>query len=96
MYTIREEFLSLAEVNDLIRKLEEKHRTSTADFLLDAGLRERVPEDDVFLWEALLSHNRELTLIENELRTAYLEKVTRRPEDAVTSAPTEKQLLLAA
>lgn len=95
MSPIREVCLSLGEVDNLIRAIEEKYGVLTADFLLDADLRSRLPEDDVFQWEAFLAHKRELERNQETLRTAYLNNVTQaRPEDASTKA--NQNLALAA
>ncbi len=95
MSPIREVCLSLTELDGLIQALEEKHGVLTADFLLDADLRSRLPEDDVFQWEAFLAHKRELERNQETLRTAYLSNVTQAPsENASTKA--EQNLALAA
>ena len=85
MSPVREVCLSLTEVDNLIRSLEQKHGTLTADFLLDADLRSRLPEDDVFQWEAFFAHKRELERNEETLRTGYLDKVTQLSENDTTT-----------
>ena len=96
MSPVREIFLSLGEVNDLIQRLEEKHGVPTADFLLDAELRRGLPEDDVFRWEAFLAHRRELLRAEQELRSGYLERLSQSPEESRAITTAEQKLALAA
>jgi hypothetical protein len=94
MSPIREEYLTLAEVESLICKLEEKHALSTAEFLRNPDARMRLPEDDVFEWDAYIDHRAELRRIDEELRRAFLERVTQVP--ASETATDDKQLALAA
>lgn len=94
MSPIREVCLSLTELDDLIRSMEEKHGIRSADFLFDADLRSRLPEDDVFRWEAFLVHKRELERNQEEVRTRYLDKVTQLSENA-TTVPNNKLSLAA-
>jgi len=91
MSPIREVCLSLTEVDDLIRSLEQKHGILSSDLLLDADLRGRLPEDDVFEWEACLAHKRELERNEQVLHTGYLNNVRQASEDAPGSVPSQRK-----
>jgi len=96
MSPIREEFVTLAEVDELIRKFEEKYSISTIEFLRNAELRASIPEDDVFQWEAFEAHRNELLRTGEELRSAYLSTVAKSPEESYDPPAAEKQSLLAA
>ena len=92
----REVFLSLRDVELLIRGLEEKYGIPTADFLRNETLRSTIPEDDVFRWEAFVDHRRELRSIDDALHRRYLSRLT-HADDASSKVPTpEDQILLAA
>lgn len=95
MSAIHEHFLSVAELDELIRKLEEKYHRKTLDLLRDSDFRSTVSEDDLFEWQALVSHKLDLEEIENDLRREYLQKVSQAPA-STEAAPGEKQVLLAA
>jgi hypothetical protein len=96
MSPIREEFLSLIEVEDQLRKFEEQFNFTTGEFLRNAELRATLPEDDVFQWEAFEAHRCELLRIEEEIRAAYLSNVAKSPANVRELPEAVKQCLLAA
>jgi hypothetical protein len=75
MSPIQEEFLSLIEVDDQISGFERKYGVSSNEFLRDSDLRSRIPEDDVFQWDAFIAHRVEIRRVDDETRRGYLEKV---------------------
>jgi hypothetical protein len=95
MSAIREQYLSVVELDELIRKLEEKYGRTTLDFLRDPDFRATVSEDDLFEWEAFVSHRADLGEMENDLRRKYLQQVSQAPAGTEPAAG-EKQVLLAA
>ena len=95
MSAVHEEFLSIADLEELIRRLEEKYGRTTLDFLRDPEFRAKVSEDDMFQWDAFISHRTELREIENDVRRQYLQQVSQAPESSEPDAG-EKQVLLAA
>ena len=48
MLNNNERYLSVIEIENELRALENKYRVSTAEFLRNQELRMRLPEDDVF------------------------------------------------
>ena len=60
MSPIREQFLTLLEVEELIHKFEEKYQVSTTEFLTNTELRTKILDDEVFQWEAFNAHRDEL------------------------------------
>ncbi len=92
---IHEQCLTLVEVENLIRQFEEKHGLTTAIFLRDTDARERLPEDDIFEWEAYIDHRAELRRLDDEIRKVFLGRVT-HTSAADEASTDEKQALLAA
>jgi hypothetical protein len=95
MSAIHEHFLSAAELDELIKKLEEKYGRKTLELLGDTEFRSTVSEDDLFEWEALVSHKVDLEEMGDEIRRKYLQQVSQAPADTEPAAG-EKQVLLAA
>lgn len=91
---IREQFLSLLEVDEQITAFEQRYGVSSAEFLRDAELRGRMPEDDVFQWDAFIAHRVEIRRVDDETRKNYLDKVVHKPGESCETASNE--LLLAA
>jgi hypothetical protein len=75
MSPIREQFLTLLEVEELIHKFEEKYQVSTTEFLTSTDLRAKMLDDEVFQWEAFNAHRDELVRAAEEVRSAYLGSV---------------------
>ena len=94
MSPIREQYLSLAELEDLIQKFEGKYGISTNEFLKNPEVRVNMPEDDVFQWEAFDAHRDELQRMAVELKSRYLKSVTKT--DDSNESPRNTNLALAA
>lgn len=75
MSPVREQFLTLIEVEEVIRKFEEKYKVSTTEFLMNSEMRSTMLDDDVFQWEAFHAHRDELERVAEEVRSAYLGNV---------------------
>jgi len=60
MSPVREQVLTLLEVEALIHRFEEKHQVSTTEFLTNTALRATMLDDEVFQWEAFNAHRDEL------------------------------------
>jgi hypothetical protein len=75
MSPVREQFLTLLEVEELIHKFEERYQVSTTEFLTSTELRAKMLDDEVFQWEAFNAHRDELERAAEEVRSAYLGSV---------------------
>lgn len=82
----REFFLSLNDVEEMILCLEHKYAISSAEFFGNSELRARVPEDDVFRWEALIDHRRALKEAYEEVHRGYLTTLDHSAEKQQISA----------
>jgi hypothetical protein len=91
MSPIREVCLSLNDVEQMISGLEDKYTLSSADFFRDEKSRLRIPEDDVFHWQALVDHRRALKESYQEVRTGYLARLSHGGEVA-TGVEAQEQL----
>jgi len=96
MSFIHEVALSVTGVDDLIREMELKHGMPTERFLHCGTDRDRLPEDDVLLWEALVVDRLELRRIEEDLRHAYLAGMRSAPPEAAKAPEQDDQILLVA
>lgn len=81
MSAIREVYLSLREVEDYVRRFEEKYKMSSAEFLRNAEQHTEVSEDDVFQWEAFIDHRRELRSIDEQVHRHYLKTLKHAPRE---------------
>ncbi len=77
MSPVREQFLTLLEVEEVIRKFEEKYKVSTTEFLMNSEMRSTMLDDDVFQWEAFNAHKDEIQRTADELRSVYLQKLVK-------------------
>jgi hypothetical protein len=93
MSPVREQVLTLLEVEALIHKFEEKYQVSTTEFLTSVELRAKMLDDEVFQWEAFNAHRDELERAAEEVRSDYLKHVKKSHED---SRPANNNLALAA
>jgi hypothetical protein len=93
MSPVREQVLTLLEVEALIHKFEEKYQVSTTEFLTSIELRAKMLDDEVFQWEAFNAHRDELERAAEEVRSDYLKHVKKSQED---SRPANNNLALAA
>jgi hypothetical protein len=81
MSPVREQFLTLLEVETLIHKFEEKYKISTTEFLTNAALRAGMLDDEIFQWEAFNAHRDELERVAEEVRSAYLGNVKKSTDE---------------
>ncbi len=93
---IREVYLSLREVEDYIRKFEEKYKISSADFLRNGERHNGISEDDAFEWEAFVEHRLDLLLLDEQTRRDYLSTVRRVPRKSRTFCDSLEQASFAA
>jgi len=93
MSPIREQVLTLLEVEEIIHRFEEKYKVSTTEFLSNAELRSNIIDDDVFQWEAFNAHRDELERAAEEVRSDYLRHVK---QDLGQSRSANNNLALAA
>lgn len=96
MQPSRETILTLMDVENLVRSYEEKYDLTTAEFLRNDEARARIPEDDVFKWEAYIDHRRALRERHDSLHRLYLANLVQDPEKASETLTPERQVLLAA
>ncbi|MGH9740878.1 MAG: hypothetical protein ACRD51_00855 [Candidatus Acidiferrum sp.] len=82
MSPIREQVLTLLEVEAVIHKFEEKYQMSTTEFLTNSEFRCTLLDDEVFQWEAFNAHRDELERAAEEVRSDYLKRLKRSPEDS--------------
>lgn len=94
MSPIREVFLSLNDVEEMITGFERKYRLSSAEFFRDEEVRQQLPEDDVFHWNALIYHRLALKETYQEVHSKYLNQLDQSSE--VRPDKEQKEELLAA
>ena len=93
---IQEMYLGLPELESLIQGLEQKYGFSTADFFTERETcRSQMQEDDIFKWEAFVSHRSQLRRINDEVRSDYLSTLKLQDNEGKSPTP-EDQVLLAA
>ena len=93
MSPIREVCLTLNDVEEMIFGFERKYALSSADFFGSQDIKQRLPEDDVFRWEALIYHRVALREEYQEIRSGYF---TRLDRSGKVRSDRENQELLAA
>jgi hypothetical protein len=81
MSPVREQVLTLLEVEALIHKFEEKYQVSTTEFLTNTALRADMLDDEVFQWEAFNAHRDELERVAEEVRSVYLGSVKKSTDE---------------
>jgi hypothetical protein len=84
MSPIREQVLTLLEIEAIIHKFEEKYKVSTTEFLTNAELRSTLLDDEVFQWEAFHAHRDELERAAEEVRSDYLKHLKKSDEESRT------------
>jgi hypothetical protein len=84
----------LNDVEEMILGFERKYGLSSPDFFLDQEAKQRIPEDDVFHWEALIYHRAALRETSLEVHSAYLARLGQSPGEVRPDK--ENQELLAA
>jgi hypothetical protein len=93
MSPVREQVLTLLEVEALIHKFEEKYQVSTTEFLTNTALRAEMLDDEVFQWEAFNAHRDELERAAEEVRSDYLKHL--KTSDEVSRAANNNLALAA-
>jgi hypothetical protein len=93
MSPVREQFITLLEVEGLIHKFEEKYQVSTTAFLTNTELRATMLDDEVFQWEAFNAHRDELERAAEEVRSGYLKNLKKSDDE---SRAADNNLALAA
>lgn len=93
---LREIFLTLAEVDSMIRVFEARFKISSAELLCNEEAQATIPEDDLFKWEAYLDHRRELLRVHEQVHRNYLAALSQPQEGAAKTETPEDLLLLAA
>jgi hypothetical protein len=93
MSPVREQVLTLLEVEALIHKFEEKYQVSTTEFLTNTTLRSQMLDDEVFQWEAFNAHRDELERSAEEVRSDYLKHL--KTSDEVSRAANNNLALAA-
>jgi hypothetical protein len=88
--------LGLQELDALIQAFEEKYGCSTTEFFTEPeAYRGQMQEDDIFQWEAFVSHRGQLRRVNDEVRNDYLANL--KLQDNEGKSPTQAdQVLLAA
>ena len=81
MSPVREQVLTLVEVEAMLHKFEQKFGMSTTEFLMNPDRHAAMLDDDVFQWEAFHAHRDELERVAEEVRSAYLGSVKKCPDD---------------
>ena len=81
MSAIREQYLSLREVEGYVREFEEKYKMSSAEFLSNSNPDVAISEDDAFEWEAFIAQRRELQSLDQQRRRTYLSALRHRPHN---------------
>jgi hypothetical protein len=95
MSPIREVSLSLNDVEEMILGFERKYGLSSPDFFGSQEAKQRLPEDDVFRWEALIYHRSALKETNQEVHSAYLTHLSQSPGEVRPDKENQKELLAA-
>jgi hypothetical protein len=85
MSPVREQFLTLVEVEGILHKFEQKYGISTTEFLTNPERRANMLDDDVFQWEAFHAHRDELERVAEEVRSGYLRTVKKCTDETRTA-----------
>ena len=95
MSPIREVFLSLNDVEEMITGFERKYGLSSTEFFRDEEVRQQLPEDDVFHWDALIYHRLALKETYQEVHSAYLNQLDQSSEEVRPDKEQKEELLAA-
>ncbi|MGH9565057.1 MAG: hypothetical protein ACRD4F_10195 [Candidatus Angelobacter sp.] len=66
-------YLNLHDLDEIIRKYEEKYEAGSVDMLKDASVRSRISEDELLQWEACITQRRRLVDYNAEVHRGYLQ-----------------------
>jgi len=89
---IRDVCLSSNDVDEMISEFERKYGVSSVEFFRNAKIRQRLPEDDVFRWEALIDHRLALRESYQELHSGYLAHLSHTSREARSDVDTQELL----
>ena len=67
--------LNLTDLDNLVRKYEQKYATSSVDMLKEKSIRDRIPEDDIMRWETYIYQRVGLRDASDEIRGGYLARL---------------------
>jgi hypothetical protein len=95
MSPIREVCLSLNDVEEMILGFEHRYGLSSPEFFGNPQIKQKLPEDDVFRWEALIYHRSALKETNQTVQGAYLSHLDRSPGDVRADKETQQELLAA-
>lgn len=95
MSPIREVYLSLNDVEAMIVALELKYKVSSPEFFGSDEIKQRLPEDDVFHWEALIYHRAALKEASQAVQSDYLSNLSQASHDARIEKEHQQELLAA-
>jgi|tagenome__1003787_1003787.scaffolds.fasta_scaffold19183095_2 hypothetical protein len=89
MPTSQLKYLTLQDLEDRIRSLEQKYEMTTADFLRDPQGRSKIREADALKWDAYIEFRRELRECQEELHHAYLSTLKSKSKEKAATQQVE-------
>jgi hypothetical protein len=95
MSPIREVYLSLNDVETMIVALEAKYCASSPEFFSSDEIKQRVPEDDIFHWEALIYQRAALREASQVVQSGYLSNLGQASNDVRIEKESQQELLAA-
>jgi len=95
MSNVREVCLSLSDVEEMILGFERKYGISSTEFFRDEKIRQELPEDDVFSWDAAIYHRLALRETYREVHGAYLNQLGHSSTEARPDKEKQEELLAA-
>jgi hypothetical protein len=91
MSPIREVCLSLNDVEEMISAFEHKYGVLSPDFFNNTKIKQELPEDDVFEWEALIYHRAALRATSEQVQSVYLSRLGHTSPEQRSHAEKESQ-----
>lgn len=95
MSPVREVRLSLNDVEEMILAFERKYGISSTEFFRDEEVRQQLPEDDVFQWDAMIYHRLALKETYQEVHSAYLSQLDQSSHEIRPDKEQQVELLAA-
>jgi hypothetical protein len=92
MSPVRDVCLSSSDVDVMISEFERKYGVSSVEFFRNPEIRQDLPEDDVFRWEALIDHRLALRDSYQKVHSGYLANLSRSSEEARSDVETQELL----
>jgi hypothetical protein len=89
---VRDVCLSSNDVDEMILRFEHKYGVSSVEFFRNPEIRQQLPEDDVFRWEALIDHRLALRDSYQQVHSGYLAKLSHSSEEARSDVETQELL----